>query len=258
MRAKDWQNTAKLIRERQSQATIADSSELSSFPLSELSVDYSRPPTLLQGPYVPLSTSTPIHVPQDNQQMMESAPDESPFQQVISSIPQQSLYPSLGALGTSVNTVVFPPIPFSRRVINDIEELQRKALKDTVEASIRSTNTLPTSEVEEQEKEVITPSENPQVGTSQADTQEETLQLESSEIEETSVKKVNTQEDQNTSTTEVQNTGNADETVVPDLIENQIEEDGITPENNSNDYISDDQDPAMQDDQTSKASQNDY
>ena len=122
MKAKDWQSAAKLIRERQSQAATADSSELSSFPLSELSLDNSGLPTVLQGPYMLLSTSTPFHVPQDNQQMMDSAPDESPFQQVIPSILQQSLYPSLTALGTSVNTVVSPPIPFSRRVINDIEE----------------------------------------------------------------------------------------------------------------------------------------
>ena len=34
MKAKDWQNAAKLIRERQTQSATADSSELSSFPLS--------------------------------------------------------------------------------------------------------------------------------------------------------------------------------------------------------------------------------
>ena len=38
MKAKDWQSTAKLIRERQNQAATADSSKLSSFPLSELPV----------------------------------------------------------------------------------------------------------------------------------------------------------------------------------------------------------------------------
>ena len=93
MKAKYWQSAAKLIRERQNQAAIADSSELSSFPLSELSVDDSRPPTQLQGPYIPSSTSTPVCVPQGNQQTMDSAPDESPVQQVIPSMPQQSLYP---------------------------------------------------------------------------------------------------------------------------------------------------------------------
>ena len=67
MKAKDWQTAAKLIRERQIQGTTADSSELSSLPLSALSVDESGPPTVLQGPYMPLSTSTPIHVPHGNQ-----------------------------------------------------------------------------------------------------------------------------------------------------------------------------------------------
>ena len=42
-----------------------------------------------------------------------------------------------------------------------------------MEGIIRSTNTSSTSEVEEQEKEVIIPGENPQAGTTQADTQEE-------------------------------------------------------------------------------------
>ena len=156
----------------------AVTSELSSLPLSKLSVDERRPPMVLQGPNVPLSTSTPIHVQQDNQQTMDNALDESPFQQMIPSIPQQALYPSLAALGTGVNTAVSPPIPFSRRVINDIEEKQRKALKDT----IRLTNTSLISEVEEQAEEAIVPGVTSQARTIQADTQEETLQLESSEI----------------------------------------------------------------------------
>ena len=151
MKVKDWQTAAKLITERQSQVAIADSSELSSFPLSELSQDASGPPTVLQGPYIPLSTSTPIHVPQGNQQIMDSAQEESPFQQVIPNILEQSLYPSLAALGTSLNTAASPPIPFSRRVINDIEEQQRKALKDTMEGTIRSTNTSPTFDLDEQD-----------------------------------------------------------------------------------------------------------
>ena len=150
---------------------------------------------------------------------------------------------------------VSPPIPFSRRVINDIEEQQRKALEDTAEGTIRSTNTSPTSEVEEQEEEAIVPGVNPQARTTQADTQEETLQPESSEIEDTNIKKVNTQEDQNTGPAEVQNTVEADKRAVPDLNGSQIEENGTTPDNDGDDYISDNQDidPAMQDDQVSKA-----
>ena len=75
MKVKDWQTAAKLIREKQSQAARADSSQLSSFPLSELPLDDSGPPTVLPGPYMPLSTSTPICVSQDNQQPMDSVPN---------------------------------------------------------------------------------------------------------------------------------------------------------------------------------------
>ena len=180
MKAKDWQSAPKLIRERQNQAATADSSEISRFPLSELSISESRPSTVLKEPYISLSTSTPISMPQGNQQTTDSAPDEYPFQQVIPNILQQSLYPSLAALETSVNTAVSPPIPFTRGVINDIEEQQRKALEDTVEVTIRSTNTSPTADIEEQEEKVIIPSVNPHAGTPPADTQEE-----SSEIEDT-------------------------------------------------------------------------
>ena len=76
----------------------------------------------------------------------------------------------------------------------------------------RSTNTSPTSDLEEQVEEVIIPSIKPQAGITQADTQEETLQL-----EDTGIKKVHTPEDQNTGPTEAQNTGDIDEKTVPDL-----------------------------------------
>ena len=114
MKVTDWQNAAKLIRERQSQAATADTSQLSSLPLRELSVDENGLPTMLQGPYVPLSTITPISVQQDNQTASSSAPEESPFQEVIPGVLQQSLYPSLTAVGTSLNTAASLPIPFSR------------------------------------------------------------------------------------------------------------------------------------------------
>ena len=250
MKAKDWQTAAKLIRERQSQAATADSSQLSSFPVSELPLDDTGPPTVLQGPYVPLSTSTPIHMSHDYQPPMDSAPDKSPFQQVIPGIPQQSLYPSLAAMETSINTVVSPSIPFTRKVINDIEEQQRKTLKNSVEGIIRLTNTSPIPKEEGKEEAVITPSSNPQVCTSQADTQEETLQLESSQIEDTGTKQVYPLDNQNVQLTEAQNIDNTNERAVLDSIDGQIEDDGSIAENH-------DQDPAIQDEQMSKASKDD-
>ena len=79
MKAKDWKKTAQLVKERQSQAAMADTSELSSFSLSELLVDQSGPPMVIYTSYVPLSTSTPVHMPSDNQQTTETTQEESTF-----------------------------------------------------------------------------------------------------------------------------------------------------------------------------------
>ena len=91
MKVKNWQKVAQLVHERQNQAVTTDTSELSSFSLSELPVDQSGPPTMIHGPYVPLATSMSVRVPSDNQQTTEAAQDESSLQQVIPNIPQQSL-----------------------------------------------------------------------------------------------------------------------------------------------------------------------
>ena len=184
---------------------MADTSELSSFSLGELPVDQSGPPTVIYGPYVPLSTSMPVHVPSANQQTTEAAQDESPFQQVIQNLSQQSLYPSLAAMGTAINTSISPSIPFSRRVINDIEESQRRALEDSVEGTFRGTNTSPVPGPEEQEEEVITPNTGLQAGIIPAETQEEILQLESLETQDTGIKQVHTIQDQDSQPLQAQN-----------------------------------------------------
>ena len=149
MKVTDWKNVAKLIQERQRHAATVDTSQLSSLPLSEISVDASRPYTVLEGPYVPLSTSTPICVQPANQQTADSAQEDSPYQQVIPGIPPHSLYPTLVALSTNAEIAIAPPIPFSRGVINDIEEQQRRALEGIVEDIVRSTDTSLILEVDE-------------------------------------------------------------------------------------------------------------
>ena len=143
MKAKDWQKATQLVQERKNQAATADTSELSSFLLSELPVDQSGPPALMQGPYSPLSTSTSVHAPSDNNQYTEATKDESSFWQVIPNIPQKSLYPSLAVMGSSPNTALSPSIPLARRVINEIEEHQRTVLDSYTEGIDRDTNTSP-------------------------------------------------------------------------------------------------------------------
>ena len=98
--------------------------------------------------------------------------------------------------------------------------------------------------------EVITPSSNLQAHTTQADTPEETLQPKSSEIEDSCTKQVYPSEDQNVEPTEAQNMEHTNKRAVSYSTDGQIKDCGSTPENN-------DQDPAMQDEQMSKASQDD-
>ena len=146
---------------------------------------------MIHRPYVPLSTSTPVHLPSDNQQTTEAAQDESSFQQVIPNVSQQSLYPSLVAMGTSINTAISPSIPFSRRVINDTKEHQRRVLNSYVEGTNKGTNTSPVQTLDEQEEEVTTSKTGQKARITPTETQEETLQLESLETEDTGIKQVN-------------------------------------------------------------------
>ena len=79
MEAKDWINATEMIRQRNSQVATVDSSQLNSLRLSELSVDQSRPPTHMQEPYIPLSTSTPIYGQTDNPPITDNALEELPY-----------------------------------------------------------------------------------------------------------------------------------------------------------------------------------
>ena len=155
----------------------------------------------------------PVCVPSDNQQTTEAAQDESSFQQVIPNISQQSLYASLGAMGTSINTSISPSIPFFRRVIYDIEEHQRRVLDDSAEGTKRGTNTSPVPNPDEQEEQVIIPNTETQARITPAETQEETMQPESLETQDTSIKQVNPMQDHNSKSLQAQNIG---ETEVPD------------------------------------------
>ena len=117
-------------------------------------MDQSGPPTLIQGPYVPLSTSTPVHTPSDNNQYTKATQDESSFWQVIPNIPQQSLYPSLAAMGSSPFTALSTSIPLTRRVINEKEEHQRTVLGSYAEGMDREMNASPVLSSDEQQIEI--------------------------------------------------------------------------------------------------------
>ena len=249
MKATDWKNAAKLMQERQSHKATADTSQLSSLPLSKLSLDASGPPTVLEGPFVPLSTSTPICM-----QLQE----DSPYQQVIPGMLSYSLYPILAALCTNAEITIAPPVTFSRRVINDIEEQQGRVLECTVEGIVRSTNTSLILEADDETDDTPIPGAIQYHNVTQANTGEETLEPESLQ-EDTRVKTVYQANGQESGLTEAQYTSDGDETEVPDINSGQNEEEDNIQEAKQNDNLSDaeETDITVQEDETSRVSQDD-
>ena len=100
-------------------------------------------------------------------------------------------------MGMSLNTSVSPLIRFSRRVSNDIEEQQRKALTDSIEGTIRGTNTFPFPDSEEQEEEVITPNTNLQATKQTSRYPRGNSGMGVFRNEDTGIKQVHTVDDQN-------------------------------------------------------------
>ena len=91
-------------------------------------------------------------------------------------------------MGTSINMAISPPISLSRRVINDIEENERRVLNSYVEGMNRGMNTSPVLSLDKQQEQTTTTSKGQKPVVRQADLQEETLQPECPETEDTGVK----------------------------------------------------------------------
>ena len=205
-------------------------------------MDQSGPPTLIHGPYVPLSTSTPVHTPSDNHQSTEAAQDKLSFQQVIPNIPQQLLYPSLVARGSSPNTALSPSIPLARRLINDIEEEQRTVLDSYAEGMDRGMNTSPVLSLDEQQVEIKTTSTGGQPVVTYTELQDNTLQLESTETEDTGIKQA---DPINVQTQEIEENAK--------LVEVDTSEQQAQVANTDSQVDKTQQEPDIHDDQTSRA-----
>ena len=143
------ENAAKLVSQQQKHAATADTSQLSSLPLSSLAIDASSPLVVQQGLYTPLSTSTPNCVPAINQQSVQSTEDEPHNHQIMPGIAQTSLYPTLSVLSSGASRHSNTEEPFYNQVIKDIDkqlaesEFQINSEENYVEGMVRSTNTSP-------------------------------------------------------------------------------------------------------------------
>ena len=91
---------------------------------------------------------------------------------------------------SSPNTALSPSINLTRRVINEIEEHQRTVLDSYAEDMDRETNTSPVLSSDEQQVKIKITSTEPQPVDTHTELQDNTLQLESPEMEDTSIQQV--------------------------------------------------------------------
>ena len=192
---------------------------------------------------------------QEVQPTTEDAQDELPNRQLIPNVSPQQLYPSLVAMSSGMHLETSSLISFTRKVINDVEEYQRSTLETSVAGVHRSSKTSPTQDSQNNDANIPTLN-TPDIHT-QVDTQDETLLLESLPTEDSGKLKIGMQ---------------GDETVEPDLIHRKEEHDdnvlsGRNDQESEQESLNHDTDkltqptvdrsPIIQDDQTSRASQED-
>ena len=87
-----------MVTQHKQEATMAEMDQLSSMPLSEISIDDSGPPVVHYGSHMPVAASTPTGTTSH----MHSSPQEDSYQEIISGIPQGSLYPILSSLSSGL------------------------------------------------------------------------------------------------------------------------------------------------------------
>ena len=96
MNPSDWRKAATLVTQHKQEATMAETDQLHSMPLSQIAIDDSGPPIVHYGMHMPVAVSTPtgtdVH--------MHSSQQEDSYQQIIPGIPQGSLYPTLSSLSS--------------------------------------------------------------------------------------------------------------------------------------------------------------
>ena len=149
-------------------------------------------------------------------------------------------------MGSSPNTALSPSIPFTRRVINETEEHQRTVLDTYAEGMDRETNTSPVLSLDEQQVKIKTTSMGQQPVDPHAELQDNTVQLESPEMEDTSIKWV---DPMNVQTQDIEENA--------ELAEVDTSEQQAQVANTDSQVDEEQQEPEMPNDQTSRASQDD-
>ena len=98
MNPSDWRKADTLVTQHKEEATMAEMDQLSSMPLSEISIDDSGLPVVHYGSHMPVAASTPTGTTSH----VHSSPQEDSYQEIIPGIPQGSLYPTSSSLSSGL------------------------------------------------------------------------------------------------------------------------------------------------------------
>ena len=152
MNPSDWTKAAALVPQHKQEAAIAEMDQLSSMPLSEISIDDSGLPVVHYGSHVPVAASTPTGTISH----LHSSLQEDSYHEIIPGIPQGSLHPSLSspslgfvALDTNEHSLSNKVTKGLDQYLQDTEQL-RASEANYFDDTVRSTNTSPMSEMEKQ------------------------------------------------------------------------------------------------------------
>ena len=152
MNPSDWRKAATLVNQHKKAAATAETDQLNSMPLSEISIDDSSLLVVHYGSHVPVAASTPIGTAAH----MQSSLQEDSYQEIIPGIPQGSLYPTLSFLSSGPVAPATNEHSLYNRVTKGLDQYlqeaeQLRASEDNYfDGIIRSPNTSPILEVEEQ------------------------------------------------------------------------------------------------------------
>ena len=148
----DWRKAAALVTQHKQEATMAEMDQLNSMPLSEISIDDSGLPVVHYGSHMPVAASMPTGTTSH----MHSSPQEDYYQEIIPGIPQGSLYPTSSSLSSGLAASDTNEHSLHNKVTKGLDQYLQNTEQLCVskanyfDDTVRSTNTSPMSEMEEQ------------------------------------------------------------------------------------------------------------
>ena len=152
MNPSDRRKAAALVTQHKQEATIAETDQLSSMPLSKIAIDDSGLPVVHYGSHMPVAASTSMGTISH----LHSSPQEDSYQEIIPGIPHSSLYPTLSSLSSGLVALDTNAQSLSNKgtkgldqYLQDAEQLHASEA-NYFDDTVRPTNISPMSEMEEQ------------------------------------------------------------------------------------------------------------